>query len=66
MGQGQNESAARSKFVTVSESFWQGGDTHFTVQPGVPSGWTIQLPDEIIKAVREELKGNQSVKAKAG
>jgi hypothetical protein len=72
MGQGgrmyqrQNQSAASAKFVAVSDSFWQGTDAHFAVQRGAPSGWTIQLPDEIIKAVREELKGNQPAKAKAG
>ncbi|MGO9924275.1 MAG: hypothetical protein ACLQIB_57490 [Isosphaeraceae bacterium] len=66
MLQGQNQSAAMSKFVAVSESFWQGTDAHFEVESGKLNAWTIQLPDEIIKAVREELKGGQSAKAKAG
>ncbi len=66
MDQGRNESAARSKFVAVSDSFWQGTDAHFAVQPGATSGWTIQLPDEVIKALREQLKARESAKAKAG
>ncbi len=32
MGQGQIQSAAVSKFVAVSESFWQGTDAHFEVK----------------------------------
>jgi len=66
MGEGQNESAAKSKFVAVSDSFWQGNDAHFAVQRGAPNGWTIQLPDEIIKFLREPPREGQSVKSKAG
>ncbi len=66
MDQGRNESAARSKFVAVSDSFWQGTDAHFAVQPGATSGWTIQLPDEVIKALREQLKAQRVRQSESG
>jgi len=63
-GRTRNE-PSKDRFVTVSDSFWQGTGAHFVVQPGAPSTWTIRLPDEIVKFLREEVKTGESGKAKA-
>ncbi len=57
---------ARSRFVAVSHSFWQGGDAHFAVQPAATNAWTIHLPDELINAIRDQLKTDVPAKPKAG
>ena len=56
IGQAQNDSPAVTKSVRVSDSFWQGENAHFAVQKGPPITWTIELPDEIVKFLREQLK----------
>jgi hypothetical protein len=62
-GHGPNE-PAKQKFVAVSHSYWEGTAAQFAAQPGVPKAWTIQLPDEIIKVLREEREAGPSAKAK--
>lgn len=53
---------AESKFVEVSGSYWNGNDAHFVARSGTPSIWTIQLPDEIVKVLRAEVKTGDSGK----
>jgi hypothetical protein len=62
-GHGPNEPAKR-KFVAVSHSYWEASAARFAVHPGALKAWTIQLPDEIIKILREEREADPSAKAK--
>jgi hypothetical protein len=65
MAQSRSQLAARTKFVAVSDSYWQSADAHFEAQPGAPCAWTIHLPDELIKRLRDEIKSKQPAKANA-
>ncbi len=58
--EGARKDPAASRIVTVSSSFWQGTDAHFVVQSGAPCTWTIQLPDEIVRFLRDEVKAGKS------
>jgi len=65
MGRARNQAVPKSKSVGVSGSFWAGPDAHFEVQRGAPRAFKIQLPDELIRFLREDVKAKPSASAKA-
>jgi hypothetical protein len=41
--------------IATPEAFWETQGAGFVARPGQVNEWTISLPDELIKAVREKL-----------
>jgi hypothetical protein len=50
--------------VATPETFWQGPAANFVARRGAPSEWTITLPEELVKAVRDSLKTGPVAKQK--
>jgi len=49
--------------VKVSASYWRELDGRFLARPGQVNEWTLEMPTEIVSAVRERLANKQSPKA---
>ena len=41
--------------VPIADSFWKETEPSLVVKRDQPNNWTIHLPDELTKAVREKL-----------
>ena len=50
--------------VDVPKNYWRSLDKTLQGKPGQVDEWTIALPDELIKAVRDKLKAEPATKAK--
>jgi hypothetical protein len=44
--------------VTVEPLYWRQLEGHFAVRPGQVNDWTVPLPEELLKVVREQLDSN--------
>jgi hypothetical protein len=61
---GGRSGAASTPTIELPKEFWAKANTGFEVRPGQVNEWTIPLPAELIKAVREALKTGSPAKAK--
>jgi hypothetical protein len=46
--------------IELSRNFWVGDKNHFEVKPGQANEWTITLPDELSRVVRNALKAEKT------
>jgi hypothetical protein len=46
--------------IALSRNFWVGDKNHFEVKPGQANEWTITLPDELSRVVRNALKAEKT------